>query len=56
MAKRVDGLKREEWRERLGKYDESGLTVVEFCRRERVSQRSFSQCPSCYLPKELLVC
>ena len=41
MAQRFDGVRREEWRNRLGKYDGAGLTVAEFCRREQVSQASF---------------
>lgn len=41
MAKRFDVVKREEWRRRLGKFDGSGLTVAEFCRREQVSEASF---------------
>jgi hypothetical protein len=41
MARRFDGAKRDDWRRRLTKFDSSGLTVVEFCRRERVSQASF---------------
>lgn len=41
MAKRFDSVKREEWLKRLGKFDGSGLTVAEFCRREHVSQASF---------------
>ena len=41
MAKRFDGVKREEWRKRLGRFDGSGLTVSEFCRREDISQASF---------------
>jgi hypothetical protein len=41
MAKRVDGVKREVWRKRLGKYDGGGLTVAEFCRREHISEASF---------------
>ena len=41
MAKRLDGVNREAWRKRLGKYDGSGLTVAEFCRREHVSEASF---------------
>ena len=32
MAKRFDGVKREEWHKRLKKFDGSGLTVAEFCR------------------------
>lgn len=31
------------WRERLARFRHSELTVVEFCRRERVSQPSFYQ-------------
>ena len=41
MAKRLDGVKRDEWRKRLEKFDGSGLTVAEFCRREHVSEASF---------------
>ena len=41
MAKGVDGAKRDAWRRRLAKFDSCGLTVVDFCRREQVSQASF---------------
>ena len=41
MAKRFDGVKREEWRKRLVKYDGAGVTVAEFCRREQVSEARF---------------
>lgn len=41
MAKRFDGVKRDEWHKRLREFDGSGLTVVEFCRREQVSEASF---------------
>ena len=41
MARSLDGAKRGDWRRRLAKFDSSGLTVVEFCRREQVSQASF---------------
>jgi transposase-like protein len=41
MAKGLNGAKRDEWRRRLAKFDSSGLTVVDFCRREQVSQASF---------------
>ena len=41
MAKDLNGVKRDEWRRRLAKFDSSGLTVVDFCRREQVSQASF---------------
>ena len=38
MAKRIDAAKCDDWRGRLAKFDASGLTVAEFCRRERVIQ------------------
>lgn len=41
MAKRIDGVKRDEWAKRLAKFGRVNLTVVEFCRRENVSQASF---------------
>ena len=41
MAKGLDGAKRDAWRRRLAKFEASGWTVVEFCRREQVSQASF---------------
>ncbi len=41
MARSFDGAKRDDWRRRLAKFDSSGLTVVEFCRCEQVSQASF---------------
>ena len=41
MAKRFDGVKREVWQKRIGKFERSGLTVAEFCRREHVSEASF---------------
>jgi len=41
MARSFDGTKRDDWRRRLAKFDSSGLTVVEFCRCEQVSQASF---------------
>jgi len=41
MAKVVNGAKHDEWRRRLANFDASGLTVVEFCRREQVSQASY---------------
>jgi len=41
MARSFDGAKRDDWHRRLAKFDSSGLTVVEFCRREQVSQASF---------------
>jgi len=41
MARGVNSATRDEWRRRLAKFDTSGLTVVDFCRREQVSQASF---------------
>ena len=41
MARGVNGAKREAWRRRLEKFDASGMTVVDFCRREQVSQAGF---------------
>ena len=41
MAKRVDAAKCDDWRRRLAKFDSSGLTVAEFCRREQISQARF---------------
>ena len=41
MARRFDGAKYDDWRARLAKFDVSGLTVAEFCRREQVSQANF---------------
>jgi len=41
MAKGFNGAKRDAWLRRLAKFDASGLTVVEFCRREQVSQAGF---------------
>jgi hypothetical protein len=29
------------WRERLGRWRQSGLSIAEFCRREEISQASF---------------
>jgi len=41
MASGLNGAKRDEWRRRLAKFDAAALTVVDFCRREQVSQASF---------------
>jgi len=41
MAKGADGAKFDAWQRRFAKFDASGLTVVDFCRREQVSQASF---------------
>lgn len=40
MARR-SGLAEQRWRERLRRFDRSGLTVLEFCEREGVSTASF---------------
>ena len=41
MAKRFDVAKLEEWRRRLARFENANSTVLEFCRREEVSQASF---------------
>ena len=41
MARTVDAAKAREWRERLNRWRKSGLSVAEFCRRERVAEPSF---------------
>ncbi len=41
MARSIDRVLWAEWRERLGRFDSCGLTVVEFCRSEKVSQAAF---------------
>lgn len=41
MARGLNGAKHDEWRRRLARFDASGLTIVNFCRREQVSQASF---------------
>ena len=41
MAISSNGAKRDDWRRRLARFDSSSLTVLEFCRREQVSQASF---------------
>lgn len=41
MAIRFDGVKCDDWRARLARFDSSGLTIAEFCRREHVSPARF---------------
>lgn len=41
MAQKMDLELRAAWRQRIERQRESGLTVAEFCRRERVPQGSF---------------
>lgn len=41
MGKRIEGVKHEQWRKRFAKFEDSELTVAEFCRREEVSEASF---------------
>jgi hypothetical protein len=37
MGRGVDRKKLAEWQRRLARYERTGLTAVEFCKRERVS-------------------
>lgn len=41
MGRRVEGVKRREWIERIRRREESGLTVAEFCEWEGVSVGAF---------------
>ena len=41
MARKVNQALHEEWKQRLGRQHESGLSVVEFCRQEGVSTANF---------------
>ncbi len=41
MGRSANGLLSAQWRERLSRWRDSGLSIVEFCRREEVSQASF---------------
>lgn len=43
MTRTVDAAKAARWRERLSGWRKSGLSVAEFCRRERISEASFYQ-------------
>jgi Transposase len=41
MAHRVNQVLWDEWRQRINRQRESGLSIAEFCRRENVSAHSF---------------
>jgi hypothetical protein len=41
MGRSANGLLSAQWRERLSRWRDSGLSIVEFCRREEISQASF---------------
>ena len=41
MARKVNQALREEWRKRIERQRQSGLTVAEFCQREGVSTATF---------------
>jgi len=41
MARKVNQALRDEWRKRIERQQQSGLTVAEFCRREGVSPATF---------------
>lgn len=41
MARKVNQVLRDEWRQRVKRQPESGLSIAEFCRREKVSPNSF---------------
>jgi len=41
MARKVNQVLWDEWRQRVKRQRESGLSIVEFCRREEVSSHSF---------------
>jgi hypothetical protein len=41
MGRLANGLLARQWRERLSRWRDSGLSIVEFCRREEISQASF---------------
>ncbi len=43
MFREVKSNKEEQWRARLARFQSSGMTVVEFCERERISSPSFYQ-------------
>jgi transposase-like protein len=43
MARAADLALAERWRERLARRERIGLSIAEFCRRERISQGSFHQ-------------
>lgn len=41
MSKRVDSHQHSQWRERIGRFTQSSLTISEFCRSEGVADGSF---------------
>jgi hypothetical protein len=41
MVRKRDTRRRDVWRERLGRFEQCGGTVAEFCRREAVSAATF---------------
>jgi len=41
MSKRVDSHQHSRWRERIGRFTQSSLTISEFCRSEGVADGSF---------------
>ena len=41
MTRHADQNKRTEWIKRIARFEESGLSVAQFCRNERVSQACF---------------
>lgn len=41
MGRRRDGKKVATWRQRMQRWQKSGLSIARFCRRERVSEASF---------------
>ena len=43
MNKEEQKQKREEWRIRIGEWEESGLTQIEFCRRNNLDDTVKSQ-------------
>jgi len=43
MNARSHGNARERWTDRLNRFDQSGLTVTQFCKQERCSLASFYQ-------------
>ena len=43
MNARFHGTARQRWADRLNRFDQSGLTVAKFCKKERCSVPSFYQ-------------
>jgi hypothetical protein len=52
MARNVDRTRWETWQRRISKQQGSGLSIVEFCRREGISQGCF-QLPGSSLDSSL---